>query len=273
VISDVGVGHCGSWSCRSSRSGRCLAVCATAVFVDGRGSRHAAGRMPPAGAGVPAASGSRSWCRRRGGTAQHWPPPHRWWPGRHRAAPRTAPAAPRSAGPGLGRAKSPPEQAIEHVFEILSAMLPTATGRIVGAHWGHRAPVYTGQQRTIRVWDGPGRRLVVSSRRRSGARLFRALRATVSARPGQVVTTFSTSSRPALRAAAWRTRLTHSSDPPTRATRPRGPLSRRRSPEIVSSLGPPSEEQVGTYPAPMGTARDELRIGGDHAKRALRREP
>jgi hypothetical protein len=45
---------------------------------------------------------------------------------------------------------SPPKQAIELLFEIPSAMLPTATGRIVGAHWGHRAPVCTGQQRTIR---------------------------------------------------------------------------------------------------------------------------
>jgi hypothetical protein len=46
-------------------------------FVDGRGTRLAAGRTPLAGAGVPAGSGSRSWCRRRGRRAQRWRPPHR----------------------------------------------------------------------------------------------------------------------------------------------------------------------------------------------------
>jgi hypothetical protein len=96
---------------------------------------------------------------------------------------------PQSAGPGLGRAKSPPEHAIERVFEALSAMLPTASGRIVGARRGHRATVCAGQQRTIRVRDRPGRRPIASSCRRSGARLFRALKATVracSGRPAQV---------------------------------------------------------------------------------------
>jgi transposase InsO family protein len=42
----------------------------TGTFVDGRGSRLAAGGTPRAGAGGPAASGSRSWCRRREGTAR-----------------------------------------------------------------------------------------------------------------------------------------------------------------------------------------------------------
>jgi hypothetical protein len=42
VFLDSGVGHYGSWSCRSSWSGRCLALCATAAFLDGRGSRRAA---------------------------------------------------------------------------------------------------------------------------------------------------------------------------------------------------------------------------------------
>jgi hypothetical protein len=65
------------------------------------------------------------------------------------------------------------------MFEVESGILPSATGRIVGAHWGHRAPVCTGQQRTILVRDCPGRRRVASLRRRSGARLFRALKATV----------------------------------------------------------------------------------------------
>ena len=57
------------------------------------------------------------------------------------------------SGPGLGRAESPLEQAIELLFEVPSAMLPTAIGRIVGAHWGHRPPVCVGQQRTILVRD------------------------------------------------------------------------------------------------------------------------
>jgi hypothetical protein len=68
-----------------------------ARFVDGRRSRLAAGRTRRAGAGVPAASGSRSWCRRRGGRARRWRPPREWSPGRRQAAPRSAPAAPRWA--------------------------------------------------------------------------------------------------------------------------------------------------------------------------------
>jgi hypothetical protein len=72
VLTDVGVRHRSYWRCRSSWSGRCLAACATAALVGGRGARLAAGRTPPVGAGVPAASGSRSWCRRRGGRARRW---------------------------------------------------------------------------------------------------------------------------------------------------------------------------------------------------------
>jgi hypothetical protein len=46
----------------------------------------------------------------------------------------------------------PPEHAIEQVFDGLSAMLLTnQTDR--WARWGHRAPVCTGQQRTILVRD------------------------------------------------------------------------------------------------------------------------
>jgi hypothetical protein len=56
-------------------------------------SRLAAGRMPRAGVGVPAASGSRSWCHRRGGTARRWRPARGRWLGRRRAVPRIAPAA------------------------------------------------------------------------------------------------------------------------------------------------------------------------------------
>jgi hypothetical protein len=130
--------------------------------VGGRGSPRGGGRTPQAGVGASAASGSRSWCRRRGGTAGRWRPPQRWWPGRRRAAPRTAAAVPRSAGPGLGRAKSPPEQAIELMFEIPSAMLRTATGRIVGHIGGteHRsARVNSGQSRQARILvDGRLRR-------------------------------------------------------------------------------------------------------------------
>jgi hypothetical protein len=109
--------------------GRYVAVCAaTAAFVDGRGSRLAAGHTPLAGAGAPAASGSRSWCRRRGGRARRWRPPPGPWPGRHPAAPRTAAAAPRSAGPSLGRARSPPDHSIEHKFEGGSAALRSPPG-------------------------------------------------------------------------------------------------------------------------------------------------
>ena len=105
-------------------------------FGGGRGSRLAAGRTPLAGAGAPAASGSRSWCRRHGGRAQRWSPPLGGRPARRRAAPRTAPAALRSADPALGRAKCPPRQDIERMFEIESGMLLTATGWTSGAHRG-----------------------------------------------------------------------------------------------------------------------------------------
>jgi hypothetical protein len=110
-------------------------------FVDGRGTRLAAGRTPLAGAGVPAGSGSRSWCRRRGGRARRWWPPSGSWPGRRRAAPRTAPAAPRSAGPNLGRARSPPDQGIEHKFEGGSGTLRSPTGPL--RVWVGRAGVPT----------------------------------------------------------------------------------------------------------------------------------
>jgi hypothetical protein len=142
VLVDVGVGRCGSWSCRSSWSGRCLAVCATAAFVDGRGSRRAAGRTPPAGAGVPAASGSRPWCRRRGGTVGPWRPARGWWPGRRRAAPRTGRAVPRSAGPRSGRARSPPDHCIEHMFGSESGTLHSPPGprtAWVGRRWGRNS--------------------------------------------------------------------------------------------------------------------------------------
>jgi hypothetical protein len=45
-----------------------------------------------------------------------------------RAAPRTAPAAPRSAGPSPGRARSPPDQRIEHKFESGSRTLRSPIG-------------------------------------------------------------------------------------------------------------------------------------------------
>jgi hypothetical protein len=123
---------------------------ATAAFVDGRGSPLAAGRTPLAGVGVPAALGSRSWCRRRGGRARRWRPPPGSWPGRHPAAPRTAPAAPRSAGPRPGRARSPPDQRIEHKFEDGSGTLRSPTGplRVWVAALGSQLSRTWGQQRT-----------------------------------------------------------------------------------------------------------------------------
>jgi hypothetical protein len=66
-------------------------TCQRPGFVDGQGSRPGGGGTPRAEAGAPAASGSRSWCRRRGGTARRWRPTRGRWPGRRRAAPRTAP--------------------------------------------------------------------------------------------------------------------------------------------------------------------------------------
>ena len=103
-------------------------VGATAAFVDGRGSRLGAGRTPLGAADAPAASGSRSWCRRRGGRAPPWRLVRGRWRGRRRAAARIAPAEPRSAGPRPRRARSPPNQRIEHKFEIGSGALRSPTG-------------------------------------------------------------------------------------------------------------------------------------------------
>src|SRR5215211_9370379 len=97
--------------------------------VGGRRSRPGGGRTPRVGAAAQAASGSRPWRRRRGGRARRWRPPRGWWPGRGRAAARIAPAAPRSAGPALGRARSSPNQGIEHEFDTESGMVLTATSR------------------------------------------------------------------------------------------------------------------------------------------------
>jgi hypothetical protein len=104
--------------------------------VDGQCSRPVAAGRPQAEAAAQAASGSRSWCHRRGHTARRRRPARPRWPGRRRAAPRTAPAALRSAGPGPGRARSPPNQSIEHKFEIESQILPTprAATLIVSGH-------------------------------------------------------------------------------------------------------------------------------------------
>ena len=120
-------------------------------FVDGRGSRLAVGRMPLAGAGVPAASGSRSWCRRRRCRARPRRPARARWRGRRRATPRTAAAAPRSAGPSPGRAKSPPDQRIEHKFDNGSATVhsPTRAAQgLGGPRWGRNSAEPGGQQRT-----------------------------------------------------------------------------------------------------------------------------
>ena len=115
--------------------GRMLGWMGYWACADDRGSRLAVCHMPRVGADVPAASSSRSWCRRRGGRARCWRPAHRRWPGRRRAAARTAAAAPRSAGPGPGRAKSPPEQPIELMFEGRIGNATDAAGRSTG----HRA--------------------------------------------------------------------------------------------------------------------------------------
>jgi hypothetical protein len=129
--------------------GRCPAVCTTVAFVDGRGSHLAGGGTPLGGAAARAASGSRFWCRRRGSRARRWRPPPGWWPSRRRAAARTAAAVPRSAGPGPGRAKSPPRQPIELTFERESGMLPTATGRAPG-HRGDRKRLWSRRSALVR---------------------------------------------------------------------------------------------------------------------------
>jgi hypothetical protein len=119
-------------------------------LVDGRCSRPGACRMPPAGAGAPPASDSRSWCRPRGCRARHWWPPRGWSPSQRQAAAHTAPAEPRSAGPGPGRAKSPLKQCIEHLFEAESGMLLTQSGSIAG-HIGARAGASSGLDRASAV--------------------------------------------------------------------------------------------------------------------------
>jgi len=104
-----------------------------------------------AGAAPQAASGSRSWCRRRGHTARPWRPARGRWSGRRRAAPRTAAAVPRSAGPSPGRARSPPNQSIEHRFESESRTLHSpnkAAHSRGGPHWGRNSAEPGGQQRT-----------------------------------------------------------------------------------------------------------------------------
>jgi hypothetical protein len=104
--------------------------------VGGRGSRPGAGRTPQAGGAAQAASGSRPRYRPRGGTARCLRPAPGWFPSPRRAAPRTALAVLRSAGPGPGRARSPPRQGIEHVFETQSRMLltpPVAANSLCGA--------------------------------------------------------------------------------------------------------------------------------------------
>src|SRR5215217_679071 len=130
--------------------------------VGGRGNRRGAGRRPRAGAAAQAASGSRSWCRRRGCTARLWRPARTRWRGRRRAAPRTAPAAPRSAGPRPGRARSPPNQTIEHKFESESGTLPSPPGPptgLGGPRWGRNPAEPEGQQRTAEDKEPRGQRL------------------------------------------------------------------------------------------------------------------
>jgi hypothetical protein len=82
-------------------SNQCLAECATAAFVGGRGNRLAGGRTPPAGAAAPAAAGSRSWCRQHRCRARRWPPPPRWW-----AKSTSSSFAHRCSGAAIGRPRS-----------------------------------------------------------------------------------------------------------------------------------------------------------------------
>jgi hypothetical protein len=95
--------------------------------VAGRGSRPGACRTPVAGAAAPAASGSRPRCRPSDDRARCLRRVRGRWPGRRRAAPRTAPAGPRAAGPNPSRARSPPNQRIEHKFENGSGTLRSPT--------------------------------------------------------------------------------------------------------------------------------------------------
>jgi hypothetical protein len=119
-------------------------------FVGGRGSRLGAGGTPRAGVAAPAASGSRSWCHRRGGTARRWRPARGRWPGRRRAAPRTAPAAPRSAGPSPGRA-SPHRTRISNVGSRPSRVLLLRQWRCTACgRGGPRTGGTCGQQGTAR---------------------------------------------------------------------------------------------------------------------------
>ena len=53
-----------------------------------RPCRARPGRTPQGAAGAPAASGSRPWCRRRGGRARPWRPVRGRWRGQRRAAAR-----------------------------------------------------------------------------------------------------------------------------------------------------------------------------------------
>ena len=85
-----------------------------------------------------------------------WPACGRW-PDRRQVARRIVPAAPRSAGPGLGRAKSPPAQSIEHKFDSESRTLRSPTGPLRswvgrgGAATGRNLADSKGQQETTNL--------------------------------------------------------------------------------------------------------------------------
>jgi hypothetical protein len=143
--------------------------------VDGRCSLPAADRMPQAVVAAQAASGSRPWCRPRGCRARDWRPARGRWLGRRPVARHTDRAVPRSAGPAPGRARSPPEQGIELVFEIESGILLTAVPAADGTlgHIGGTEPQHP------RVSSGSSRRLIglvagpfATSRRRSRDRSY-----------------------------------------------------------------------------------------------------
>jgi hypothetical protein len=145
-----GVGHRGSWNCRSSWSGRCLAVCATA-----RSSTvEVAAAPPPVRLGPelafqlhqtldPGAVGAEVGLDVRG-------------PLQMVARSTPSSSAHRSSGAAIGQPRSGSCQVPARAGYRTPVRDPigNATGRnrrTAGAHWGHRAPVCTGQQRTIQV--------------------------------------------------------------------------------------------------------------------------
>jgi hypothetical protein len=118
--------------------------------ADGRGSRPGASHTPRVGAAALAASGSRPWSRRRGGTARPWWRAYGRWPGRRRAAPRTAPAAPRSAGQ-VQVVPGPHRTSVSNTSSRVDrerCVARKAAQSLSGPRWGRNSAEPGGQQRT-----------------------------------------------------------------------------------------------------------------------------